>query len=417
MKVKIKILTPVHIWDWNTISGIDYFCLQEKLNNLLKTDDWKEINYESFLYKFSMHNFIEKVLDEKDKQKIKDILNKWTDVFELRNFIFNTLQNNKDYQERFKKIAKNKIKITNSFYKLWKEKIVWKVRKWKWKTLQKRENEFTNQLSQLNIKEFINSLWRQYIPWSSLKWAIRTILINSGYNQDAVNDDFKKLIVRDSNFVKDWIEIWKLARQSQKWDWVFAEFLEPWLDFETEIIVKNFIDEKKLKWIDFSKENIIKRANNYLKNKIEKYIKNIKILLKHEDINKVWHNYKLDKFSENKQIKLNSVIESFQKILDELDNLEENEYILNIWFGWWFWFKMFEETDEKHPKFCSNHQNWEPDGMCHIKNKDCDIISWMQVKHLKCNEVQIKCNEVQIPRTNWQIDLENLWFIKLTFTD
>jgi len=412
--VKIEILTPVHIWNGKTISWIDYFCLQKKLEIPKKTKDWKEINYEAFLYKFKINKFIN-ILEENKKNEFLKILKKWDDTLEIRNFIFETLKNNKNIQEKFEKISSIKMPITNSFYKLWKEKIIWKTKHQKWKTLEKRENEFTNQLSQLHINEFINSLWKYYIPWSSLKWTIRTILTNEILEEknDAVNDVFKKLIVRDSNFSKN-IEIWKLARQSQKWDWIYAEFLKPWEELKTEIIIKNFFNEKKLEKIDFSFKNICFKANNYTKNKIEKYIEELRELLNHPDINKRKENWKLDSNSEKKQKKLNSTIKSFENILEKLKNLKENECILNIWFWGWYWFKLLEEIKEKHPKFCFIHWNWEPDNWCKKPTKKeqtwCNIISWMPVKHLKDENIQI-------PRTNWQIDLENLGFIKLTFKD
>jgi hypothetical protein len=82
---------------------------------------------------------------------------------------------------------------------------------------------------------------------------------------------------------------------------------------------------------------------------------------------------------------LDSVIDSFTKILNKIENLPENECILNIWFWWWYWFKLLEDTEENHP-------------------------SYFRVKHLKDENIQI-------PRTNWQIDLENLGFIKLTLIE
>ena len=377
--VEIEILTPVHIWNGKTLSGIDYFCLQKNLGNTEKTKDWKEITKKAFLYKFKMVDFIEKVLWEKEKKEFMEKLEKWSDKLDLRVYIFNLLQD-LDKQKKFESIARIKIPITNSFYKLWKQKIVWKPRKINGKTQEKVENEIRNQLSQLNIKEFVNTLWRYYIPWSSLKWAIRTVLTNKNIekNINSKIDPFKKLIVRDSNFSKN-IEIWKLARQSQKWDWIYAEFLKPWEKLTTEIIVKNFLDEKELEKINFSKENICKKANNYTKTKIEKYISELKKLKYHPELQK--NNSQAIK----KKKKLDSAIDSFKKILDKIENIENNECILNIWFWWWYWFKLLEEIEESHP-------------------------SYFRVKHLKDESIQIS-------RTNWQIDLENLWFIKLTFKD
>jgi len=414
--VEIETLSPIHIWNWKNIFWIDYFCLQENLKPpFQKNSDWKDIKKEAFLYKFRFNDFLNNILDKKDKKECLKILELWNDTLELRKFIFNVLQNNKSYQEKLKENSYQKIKITNSFYKLWKEKIIWKPKQLKAKTFDKKENEINNQLAQLNIQEFINSLGRYYIPWSSLKWAIRTCLTSKNIekNNDAVNDVFKKLVVRDSNFVKNKIEIWSLARQSNKqknknWDWVYAEFLNSWIILNTEIIIKDFIDEKKMKKIDFSKENIIKKINTYTENKIEKYIEELNELLKHPDINK------RDTKSEQKQKKIKSVIESFEKIKNKFEKLKDNECILNIWFWWWYWFKVLEEIEEKHPKFCSKHWNWDGENWCKKSTKkvptECDIIAWMPVKHLKDNEIQI-------PRTNWQINLENLWFIKLTFKD
>ncbi len=411
--VEIEVLSPIHIWNWNTVSWIDYYCLQKKLSPPYeKNDDWKEIKNQAFLYKFKMKDLLNKILDEKDSKKLLNILEQWNDTFEIRKFIFNVIENNKNYQEKLKWYSYQKNKITNIFYNIWKCKMINKEFK-NWKCIDiKNENSKKNQLSQLNIQEFINSLWRCYIPWSSLKGSIRTCLINRKLeeNNDAINDVFKKLIVRDSSFVKDNIEIWKLARQSNQWDGIYAEFLHIWTNLITEIIVKDFLDENNLEKIDFSKENIVKKINNYTKKKIKKYIEQLKELLKHPDINKRKQDWELDSNSGKKQQKIKTVIESFKKMKNQLENLKENECILNIWFWWWYWFKILEEIEEKHPKFCSIHWNWEPDNWCYFRNEECNSIAWMPLKHLKDNEIQI-------PRTNWQIDLKNLWFIKLTFKD
>ena len=96
IKVEIETLSPIHIWNGKNISWIDYFCLQENLNPpFQKNSDWKEIKKEAFLYKFKIDNFLNNVLDEKDNKEFLKILELWNDTLELRNFIFNVLQNNK----------------------------------------------------------------------------------------------------------------------------------------------------------------------------------------------------------------------------------------------------------------------------------------------------------------------------------
>jgi len=265
-KLLIETLTPIHIGNGNVISWMDYYCLQDKLDHPFeKSDDWQDIKYQSFLYKFKIYDYMD-LLDAKDKGDLLSKL-KSNDTLWIRNQIFSQLHNKKELQKSFIWIAKSKIPISNTFYKLWMEKIVWKRKKFQWKTMEKRENEFENQLSQLVLNEFINSLWRFYIPWSSLKWAIRTFLTNENCERldDATKDPFKKLIVRDSNFVRDWLEIWKLARRSQEWDWVYVEFLKAWTKFETEIVIRDFLDDHNSSGkIDFSKQNICLSANNYV---------------------------------------------------------------------------------------------------------------------------------------------------------
>lgn len=424
-KLLIEVLTPVHIGNWNTISWIDYFCYQESLKPpYKKNEDWKDIKNKSFLYKFKIQNFID-ILEEKDKNDYYNLISDWSDSLDVRKFIYEKLEIEKNkYKSLFLEKIYLKIEIKNSFYNIWKDKIIWKPKQKNAKKEDWIRNEENNQLSQLNINSFISSFNRYYIPWSTLKWSIRTVLTNRNidaikykyYNKKAEKhldwlkrietekDPFKKIIVRDSDFIINWIEIWKLARQSNKWDWVYAEFLKPWITTNSEIIFKEFLDETNLVSNNFTKENLINSANKYLKEKLHKYINEIKILLEHEDINKKDSNWKLDKYSENKQLKLNSVKLSFEKILTELENLDENQFILNIWFWWWYWFKSFN-WDEKHPKFCSIHDEWNHNQKNY--NYECNSISWMPVKHLKSKE--------QVARTTWNIDLENLWFIKLTF--
>lgn len=364
--LEIEILTPVHIWNWNTISWIDYFCYQEDLKApYKKSDDWKDIKHQSFLYKYKINN-LRNILDENDKKELESLFMQWKDTFEIRNFIFKKLEtDNNKYKEKFINICYKKIPIKNSFYKNWKEKIIWKTTQIKWKTQIKKENEFNNQLSQLNIQCFIHSMWRYYIPWSSLKWAIRTVLTNSNIESSKTeNDPFKKLIVRDSEFINDGIEIWKLARQHNKWEWIYAEFLKPWVITNIQIIFKDFIDETNLEKIDLTKDNLLKKANIYLEKKIMSYLEDL-IWLKNLAL---WNKKKIAKIESN--------IDSLNKILCKLKNLKANECILNIWFWWGFWFKSFEWN--------KNHPNKQDEN-------------------------------INIPRTNYNIDLENLWFIKCTF--
>jgi Na+/phosphate symporter len=84
------------------------------------------------------------------------------------------------------------------------------------------------------------------------------------------------------------------------------------------------LDEKDLEQIDFSKENICKKANDYTKTKIKKYISELKKLKLHPELQK--NNSQAIK----KKKKLDSVIDSFTKILNKIENLPENECILNI---------------------------------------------------------------------------------------
>ena len=89
--IEIKVLSPVHIWDWNTISWIDYFCYKEKLPTpYKKNSDWKDIKNISFLYKFKIQNFID-ILNKFDNIEFKRLLELWTDTLGVRNFIYKKL--------------------------------------------------------------------------------------------------------------------------------------------------------------------------------------------------------------------------------------------------------------------------------------------------------------------------------------
>ena len=423
--IEIEILSPVHIWNWETISWIDYFCYQEQLRTWEEKHNWWKFNqvYESYLYKYKLEDLID-ILDEKDKQDLLKIIKDW-DIIEFRKKIWYLLKDveteeykqwlekelqkekkNKwykkweyknirykwwKYKEKYIKIAEEPIKITNKFFSDFVKKITLKWQQINSKKENKQENEKKNQISQLLIQEFINQKWKYYIPWSSLKWAIRTTLTNEKIeNSKPENDPFKKMIVRDSEWKSKCIEIWPLARKSKKskdndweikWDWTYAEFLKPWEVFKSQIIIKEFLDESNLEKIDFSKENICRKINDYTKTKIKSYILELDKFIRELETKDKWNKEKIQKIKTTKK--------SFQRILGQIDVKSQNTCILNIWFGWWFWFKSF--------KWAKNKIVW----------KDYYDEKWIKL---------------DIPKTIYNTklsntDLENLGFIKLTFKD
>jgi len=426
--VKIEILTPVHIWNWKTISWIDYFCYQEQLETWEKKHDWWKFNqvYQSYLYKYKIEDLIN-ILDKKDKEELLEIIEDW-DIIKFRKKIWYLLKDveteeykqwlkkelkkekeNKWYQKweykniryewwkykkEFLKKANKPIKITNKFFNDFINKMTLKWQQINSKKEDKQENEKNNQISQLLIQECINQKWKYYIPWSSLKWAIRTALTNEKIENSKVeNDPFKKMIVRDSELKEDCIEIWPLVRKSKKsknndweikWDWVYAEFLKPQENFNSQIIIKEFLDETSLEKIDFSKKNICSKINNYTKMKIEKYIQEL------DKFEKEIINSKTEKIKNNKEKlkKITIIKESFEQIKKEINN-SDSECIINIWFGWWFWFKSFEWTKNK------------------IVSNDFYYKEWI---------------EIDIPKTIYNTklsntELENLGFIKIIFNN
>ncbi|MDP2090945.1 MAG: RAMP superfamily CRISPR-associated protein [Candidatus Gracilibacteria bacterium] len=413
--VEIEILTPVHIGDGNNISGIDYICYHEQIKDKKDKKNRFDRVYKSYLYKYNLSGVID-FLDEGDREEVLELLNN-SDIIKLRNKIWYLLKDKENdeykkrlererekekenksykkpeyklvryekskYKDRFIKIAEKPIEVSNKFFEDYIKKMSQKGKQINGKNEKKKENEEINQISQLIIQSFIKSVGRVYIPGSSLKGAIRTVLTNNEIeNISTEKDPFKKLIVRDSDFIDDGIEIGPLARKSKKskdengeinGDGNYAEFLKPGIKINTKIVLKGFLDESNLEKIDISKDNILKASNNYTKNKIKNYIE------------KLYQLKNLDNNNKEKNQKIETTIKSFDKILKK--GLNENECILNIGFGGGFWFKSFE-GNEKHP------------GKIHFeKYKNKDIV---------------------IPTTNYNTklentDLENLGFIKLTF--
>lgn len=399
--ITIKVLTPIHIWDWNTLSGLNYFCYQERIKKKEEKENDCDKTHISWLYKFDIEDFVS-ILDDQDKQKFTQIL-KWWEVGEIRWFIYKCLESewkmkwkkkvfidNDKYKEKFLALPTiQKTKTTNTFYTHWKEKILWTGWQSNGKSSEALLEEKKNQQSQMQIKTFIHSMWRYYIPWSSLKWALRTVLSNKEIEENFKNhkvnkDPFKKLIVQDSEFLSNedifidslarmWSQQWK----NKQWNGQFAQFIKPDTTTQTTIAIKNFLDESNLITRDFSTKNICIQANNYLTSKIKKYNKEIDKLLLHRDL----QNWNIA--SKKKKEKLNTVKKGFKDILKEIQNCDDNECIVSI--GYWtgYWFKMISDIQEHHP--------WK-------------------------NQKNLIDPSIQISRTNRTTNLQNLGFIKLTFT-
>jgi len=406
--IKIKTLTPVHIWDWNTLSGLDYFCYQERIKKKEEKTHEFDSTHISWLYKFDIEEFIN-ILDEGDRQKFQKVLKDWN-VGNIRWFMYQCLEASREikwkkrffsenikYKEAFLKLNSiKKVKTTNTFYNHWKDKILWQDRQSNWKSSEALLNEKENQKSQMNIKTLVNSMWRYYIPWSSLKWALRTVLSNTQIEDNFKNhkvekDPFKKLIVQDSDFLGESIiivdsiaRLWNQQWKNKQWNWQFAEFVPMGVEVNNKILVKDFLDESKLEYIDFDIILICKKAKEYLINKIEKYNGEITMLLRtNEDLK--WSKESTKK----KKKKLETVKQWFDEILSEIEYCKENECILSIWFWTWYWFKMIDWIKEKHP--------WKPK---HLIDTKINIPLVLKTFDLSNVLLQIKKNNAKL-QNNW----------------
>ena len=408
-QVEIETLSPVHIGNGNTLSFLDFLVYEE--------------NWSFFVYKFKLRKLFDN-LPKALQENFLEVLER-NDIIEIRDFLVENLDNLKKY---VKKVYYLKIETTESFYTRWKEKLNLKIEDCEWDTYEKKKNNFYNKFSLFQIDEFINQKWKYYIPWSSLKWAIRTALTDKKIeNTDAKDDIFKNLIVRDSEFIKN-IKLWEKYRAGK---WTYLEYIDNWEQkILTEIIIKDF----------FTKERLIESINNYTQEKILRYIDSI-----NEFLNSLEDFDDEDEKIINKKEELENLKGFFEILKDK--ELKNNECILSLWFGGWFWFKTFKNIkyfnkelwddfviNEKHPKFCTNHWHWaknqsnyelldfewfdddEIKNWLDEKNKKINpklhnIIAWTEVKNF--NDI-----DIQIPRTVWKLSNEFLnWFIKLTFKD
>ena len=392
--VEIETLSPIHIWNGNYLSLLDFL--------VIEADE----NY--FVYKFNQNKLVRN-LSENLQNEYLEVLEK-NDFIEIKDFFYKNLGK---LQEIVKDIYYSKIKTNKSFYDKWYDKLKLSVDDCEWDTYEAKLNDFYNKIWKFEIQEFINQKWKFYIPWSSLKGAIRSCLISEKDNWEIQEDPFKYLIVRDSNFIENWIflkEKWRLhndinkALEINEWDGTYFEYLALWKNFDIEIIIKEIIDENvKVSKDFFSKETLIEKINDYTKTKIEKYLKQlwwyIKNEFKYKESKNKWliDYYRFDEQSikdrEAKIEKLVIIKQNLEYILDRFNDLEKNECILNLWFGWWYWFKCFS-WGEKHPDKKLQKSRW-------------------QIARTSWKVFENWINEDNEQWENW----ENLWFIKLTFKD
>jgi len=385
-KVEIETLTPIHIWNWNTYWLLDFMIYEE--------------NWTYLLYRFDLPNLVRK-LDWDLKEKIIEII--WeNDFVKLKDFFS---ENYESLQEKVKDISKLQLQVSEYIFEKWKKNLDLKVEDMEGNDLNAKKNVFLNSLWNFQISEFINQRWKYYIPWSSLKGAIRSTILNfkddNFSEEDIPNDPFKSIIATDSNLFSN-IKVWEKYRA---WAWTYLEYVDKGNKFYFEIILKEFSD-----WNDYRKLNInsekdlAKKINYFTEIKLERYINWLKEMI---------NQYKNNKNVEKKIKQFENLKNVFQGIVEQIKSLKDNECILSLWFGGWFWFKTYKERlwekstlSEKHPKFCSYCWEWEDKKFKWKHNS----ISWTSVE-------SFNDNYIQIPRTWWKIQDENLWFIKLTFTE
>lgn len=309
LEISLKVLSPVHISSGKEIQNNEY---------IIKNNKFCRFNFNKLIIKLD-DNEKEKLLkeiEEKSPNKIR------TNINSFLNEKFNKIDF--EYKINIEKI-KGKIegeKIDNLIQDLYE------------KNLKQISIEKSNSL---NIKEFINVYYKKYIPGSSIKGAIRTALIDQSFSNDydklekdkKINEDyFKNLIVTDSKFNTDNenIEISAISRASKN---NFIEVLQP--NFETRFYIKIRNDDK------FNENNIIRSINNFYKKNLLFYIDKLK------DVNEKLNNDDR-KDKERKKERNSKVIFQFKKILKIINELEENEFILNIGFGGG---KIFKTVDSK----------------------------------------------------------------------
>ncbi len=329
--------------------------------------------------------------NKSDKEEFNEILNNAIDLKEgnvlgVRKFIFDIFSR-KDkskeeiekiarYEEKIKKIAAYKEEANDKFCDNYDENIGKTKRGGE--SSQIEEIKQKNDPNQLAVKEFIKSEGKSYVPGSSVKGAIKTTLLWNlpGYaekvekmieeiekkhknmpnrnktekdierekarrykemSENEYENEFKDFLVADSDFVKDGQTKVGLFDRSASQS---MEYLVKKTEFKFQIRInearRKLSKENKL---DFSEKNIAKSANEFTKHKIKEYIADSERLLHHRDM-----------FAGNQKDKKNKtegLIGFYKKLLDDIDKLGENEFILNFAFGGSFWYKSFFE---KHPK-------------------------------------------------------------------
>jgi len=363
MKISIKTITPLHIWTWKKITPFEY---------VVEDDNFLRINYKK-LYK---------LLEEKKRKNLQEALNSSSLLYARYyvNLYFSNLSDNtKD------KLIIYKIDVSEQFKSIYNIKI--------------QDKKKHNEANRLEVDEAIKNFDWFYIPWSSLKWCIRTIVLydiakntkdpelNTFFNQfnDIKNlednqkkniqirirsrsdtnskiecsllnyqkvwqDPFRFLIIRDSNVVG--FENWIVEKNYRLWQkgklHTTKEYIKSETFFTVEIKVNNKLfnlskEKLNINWnIDFSDE---KEFLNYVKQISDDFYKERFELIK--------------KFTEEQLVTLKSKeqnrwtkaeIQMYKKLLQNIDDLQnqlyslkDNEFLLNLGFGWGYWFKKLDD--------------------------------------------------------------------------
>lgn len=335
-KIKAECLTPLVIQSGREIMPWEYVVIEE--------------NGKKILYRFDLFEFYEKLSDESKKEfndKLENAIDlKKREVLGIRKFIWDKKN---EYKEEIKEISLYSGEVDEEFYQKYLKNI--------------NETKQSSESNQLIIKEFIRSKGRAFVPGSSIKGAIRTAILYKHPQRDEIENlkpeksPFKYLLVGDSKFI-DEVRIGYFSRSAPG----YGEYLPKGKKFEFNIKVKTPPYDHKEQKMDFSTENIIASANEFIKGKIKKYIDDSKKLLEHPD---------MSEGQEEKEEKTKNLIKYYENLLEEINKLKNNEFILNLAFGGGFWYKSFFE---KHPR---------PQSIKTFQDRDIEISRslWM-INHL-----------------------------------
>lgn len=326
IKIQAKIITPIHIFNWEIIDRMDYFMLD---------NDWE---------------FLQVV----DRKWLYDCWKNYNELF--KNIIY-SIENRK-----FNKLEVNKSKYWDHIWKYIQEEIiVWKKAK---RFILQEWNHFNN----WEIKRFTRTQISKklFIPWSTIKWIFRTIFLNdyidrknsesNKIEEEDKSDEFKNELSFiefediDVDNLKWNLEIQMISsKQKPKKDWLYSkkwapqyvELLKSW-EFTIDILyLKNHISKNDLEAMlqNYSKK-IISREKRIINNVWLK----TKIFEDFENLLKKWYfPIKIWMFKKSLAYKL-----FWEKMIDDLNKIEWKEW-LNESRNKWVWDKVIYLDENYYP--------------------------------------------------------------------